>query len=500
MNRLSSSVLSTARAAIALGFALGAAAYAPDASAQFSYRPAGELTSGSGRGRVDNTVYAPGIRYPIQNAPSYLNSQVWGVGGGSGPAGSQCDARNYSFPWRDNYCESRSWDMPMCPSGTGHQGQDIRAANCMNNVHNCVAVTDGTITNIGSYSVYLTAADGTRYDYLHMGSVSVSMGQRVTRGQVLGRVSNAFGGTPTTVHLHFNIRKTVSGFGSVYAPTYMSLVRAYEALTGSMPPPPPPPAGPRFGAMFVMQSFPFASTTLNLPASSEQRGYFEFRNIGTDTWRPGEVFMATSQPRDRVSSARGSDWTSAARPATVDRVVAPGATGRFTFSLRAPSTVGVETSEYFGLVREGVAWFSDTGQGGPADNVLQVRVRAVSAAVMDSGVPLPPDSGVGVRDTGVGVPDTGVEEDVVTPEFDVFEPVDDVGSIEDSGVGPAEDSGRRPGPTPPGGGGVTMGGCGCVVPARSPRDSRGGAMIALAAVGLVAVGRRRASRESLRSR
>ena len=33
--------------------------------------------------------------------------------------------------------------------------------------------------NVGSYSVYLTASDGTRYDYLHMRPVLVSSGERV---------------------------------------------------------------------------------------------------------------------------------------------------------------------------------------------------------------------------------------------------------------------------------------------------------------------------------
>jgi len=57
------------------------------AYAAFSYRPAGELVSGSGTGRKDATVYAPGIRFPIEKAPAYPNSQVWGVGGSAGPAG-----------------------------------------------------------------------------------------------------------------------------------------------------------------------------------------------------------------------------------------------------------------------------------------------------------------------------------------------------------------------------------------------------------------------------
>lgn len=221
----------------AVALAASVALCASPALAQFTYRPAGELVSGSGRGRPDMTSYAPGMRFPTESAPAYANSQVWGVGGNYGPSGSQCDARNRSYPWRDNYCESRSWDMPMCPSGTGHQGQDIRAANCQDNVHWVVAAATGRITNVGSYSVYLMADDGTRYDYLHMRSVQVAAGARVVRGDRLGRVSNNFGGTATTIHLHFNINRAVSGFGTVYAPTYGALIESYQRLLSVTDPP-----------------------------------------------------------------------------------------------------------------------------------------------------------------------------------------------------------------------------------------------------------------------
>lgn len=474
--------------AMALLAVLSVASASREASAQFAYRPAGELVSGSGRGRVDSVVYAPGIRFPIETGPAFANSQVWGVGGSSGPSGSQCDTRNFSYPWHDNYCETRTWDMPMCPAGVGHQGQDIRASDCRAGVHNAVAVTDGTITNIGTYSVYLTAADGTRFDYLHMSNVAVTVGQNVRRGQVIGRVSNQFGGTPTTVHLHFNIRKNVSGFGSVYAPTYMSLIQAYQTLIGGggmM-------TGPRFSAQFVMQSFPLASTTLNLAATTEQRGYFEFRNTGTETWRPGEVYMGTTQPRDRVSPAQGSDWARSGRPATIDRVVAPGATGRFNFSLRAPATVGQEYSEYFGIVREGVAWFSDPGQGGPADNVLQVRVRATSPAPADAGVIV--DSGV-IADTGV-IEDTGVEEsdgalvedDVIAWDLDASDPGEEM--FDDAGMPIGRDA-RPGGSGNPGINGGPTGGCGCVVAAAPSRSERSFAGWIAVAAGLGAVGMRR---------
>lgn len=219
--------------------AAGVAALPGVASAQeFSFNPPGTLTSGSGSGRFDEHVYAPNMRYPVEETPSFANSQVWGHGGGSGPGGGQCDIENFSYPWWDNYCETRSWDMPLCPSGTGHQGQDIRAKSCDKNVHWVVASEAGTVTNVGSYSVYITAADGTRYDYLHMGSVQVGVGDDVTKGQHIGKVSNEFGGTPTTVHLHFNLRQNVSGVGTVYVPPYMSLVTSYQALVGPVGEPP----------------------------------------------------------------------------------------------------------------------------------------------------------------------------------------------------------------------------------------------------------------------
>lgn len=215
------------------------------AAAQFTYEPPGELTSGSGRGREDTNIYVPGIRFPIESAPAFANSQVWGNGGGQGE-GSQCDEVNFSYPWRDNYCESRTHSMPLCPSGTGHQGQDLRGATCEKAKYWVVAVDDGTITQVGSFSVYLTTEDGTRFDYLHMSDVQVDEGDTVTRGQRLGKISNVFGGTPTTVHLHFNVRQNVADVGMVFVPPYTSLVDAYDRLLNPRPDAGPPvqDAGP----------------------------------------------------------------------------------------------------------------------------------------------------------------------------------------------------------------------------------------------------------------
>lgn len=209
----------------------------------FTYYPAGQLApSNSGKGRKgDNYVYAPGIRFPIEHAPAYLNSQVYGVGGLHGPKGSLCDQRNYVYPWRDNYCEKRSkYNMPLCALGKGHQGVDIRPATCEKKKHFAVAVEKGIITYIGSYTVKLRGDSGRTYRYLHLDSRSlrVRKGQKVQRGQRIGLVSNNMGGTPTSIHLHFDMKQTIkvgNRSKTVYVPPYTSLVEAYKRLIDGNP-------------------------------------------------------------------------------------------------------------------------------------------------------------------------------------------------------------------------------------------------------------------------
>ncbi|MCS6798395.1 MAG: peptidoglycan DD-metalloendopeptidase family protein, partial [Myxococcota bacterium] len=313
------------------------------------------------------------------------------------------------------YCERRSWTMPLCPTGMGHQGQDIRPSTCRAGVHPAVAVTDGTITHIGSYAVYLTAADGTRFDYLHMSGVRVEVGDRVRRGDVLGMVDDEFGGTPTTVHLHFNIRQTVAGVGNVYVPPYMSLVRAYEALLGGGGTvDPPPPTMPRLAAEYVHQSFPLASEPFVLPPGALRSGYLEMRNRGTETWRPGVTFLDTTEPRETPSPLAGPDWLSPSRAATVDREVPTGATGRFAFTIRAPDAPG-DHPQYFGLRHDGVGWFGD--DGGPPDRWIQIRVT------VDPAAPRPPEEDGGsppVSDAGTSSPgsDAGGAADAAERDAD----------------------------------------------------------------------------------
>lgn len=206
-----------------------------DAGDAFVWMPAGDLVSGSGTGQSTQSNYTPGMRFPMEAAQAYANSQVYGAGGYLGPAGGQCDGQNYSYAWHDNFCETRGYGTPMCPSGTGHQGQDIRPATCQAEIHWAVAADSGTITSVGTYSVRMTSDDGVRYSYLHldMDDLLIEVGDVVTSGQRLGYVSNDFGGTPTTIHLHFEIKMSVdtgAGIQNTHVPPYLALVDSYQGL------------------------------------------------------------------------------------------------------------------------------------------------------------------------------------------------------------------------------------------------------------------------------
>lgn len=203
--------------------------------------PSGTLPPGSGTGATDLTLWAAGMRFPMEAGPAYANSQVYGYGGYLAPGpGGQCDARNYAYPWRDNFCETRSWTNGMCPAGRGHQGQDIRPATCTKKVHWIVAAESGRITSIGSYTVTLLGDSGRIYRYLHMDMPGVhalfpTMDSRdVERGQRIGQVSADFGGSATTIHLHFEIKAPVSIGGAAasvnFVPVYPSLVDSYGRL------------------------------------------------------------------------------------------------------------------------------------------------------------------------------------------------------------------------------------------------------------------------------
>jgi lysozyme len=258
-----------------------------------------------------------------------------------------------------------------------------------------------------------------------------------------------------------------------------------------------------YAAEYVSQSFPLASMGMTMMGSARVAAYIELRNTGTKTW-DSNTRLATSNPRDRASMFASADWIDPTRLASVQGTVAPGETYRFQFTLQAPAAPGVY-SEYFNVIQEGVAWFSDPAQGGPPDNQLQNRIT-----VMGSGA----DAGVGrdaSSDTGPVRPDTGGGNPVDAPGSVDGTVTADGGGTTDTGTPPsdgaipptadaASSDGRAPTrdgnggdaaePPPPG----DDEGCGCRLATRG--DDRGGHVLWLVGIAGLWSGRRMRNRRA----
>jgi hypothetical protein len=249
----------------------------PKVKSDFSYYSPGFLIPGSGwhkmPGRVDYHVYAR-MRFPIANPPGYVKSQSFmpwgdcyrtGLSGRLGRKGSKYSCKvngiplvfdesaavNFTYPWRDNFCEQRDFLVGQCPGGYGHQGEDIRpgsctlfnegADRCLPYQHAVAAVRDGLVWripgNLAAYIVINTKNSFVRFRYLHMnpkfmdrdGLVS---GRVVSEGEIIGKVAT-WGSheNGTSYHIHFNIQ-VFTKVGWVWVNPYMTLVLAYERQIG----------------------------------------------------------------------------------------------------------------------------------------------------------------------------------------------------------------------------------------------------------------------------
>jgi hypothetical protein len=260
-------------------------------SEDFTFYSPGDLIENSGwhkmPGRVDYHVYAR-MRFPIADAPAYVKSQSFmpwgdcyhtGIVGHIGKKGAHYHCRlndkplvfdesapeNFTYPWRDNFCELRDFLVGQCPGGYGHQGEDIRPANCVlfnaegdrcePYQHTVAAVRDGTLRrmpgNIGVYIVVNDRNDHVRFRYLHMNPKFMDAdgllnGRQVSQGEIIGKVAT-WGDfeSGTSYHIHFNIQ-VFTNIGWVWVSPYMTLVTAYERLIGArgrelMPGEPAPP-------------------------------------------------------------------------------------------------------------------------------------------------------------------------------------------------------------------------------------------------------------------
>ena len=249
----------------------------PAAKSDFTYYSPGDLIEKTGwhkmPGRADYHVYAR-MRFPIAFAPAYVKSQSFmpwgdcyrtGMVGRMGRKGAPYSCKvnglplvfdesapvNFTYPWRDNFCEQRDFLVGQCPGGYGHQGEDIRPAQCvLNNAEadRCLpyqdlvaAVHDGVIRrmpgNLGAYIVVNSENEHVRFRYLHMNPKFMDAdgllnGRQVSEGEIIGKVAT-WGDfkSGTSYHLHFNIQ-VFTTVGWVWVNPYMTLVAAYERLLG----------------------------------------------------------------------------------------------------------------------------------------------------------------------------------------------------------------------------------------------------------------------------
>jgi hypothetical protein len=223
----------------------------PATSDDFTYRPPGDIIPNSGSrgqgGHPDFNAYSQ-IRFPLQQAPAFVNSQSFR---NRRPGSRSLDAlagRNDAYPWRDSFCEARSFGVGQCASGFGHQGQDIRAVcsprsegveRCDPKQQAVVAVREGVLIRAPKQQAATlqinTRNEHMRFRYMHMSPTAMDIdgvlnGRRVEEGEKIGVVSNYLDGpNGTTRHLHFDVQ-VFTRDGWLWVNPYVTLISAYERL------------------------------------------------------------------------------------------------------------------------------------------------------------------------------------------------------------------------------------------------------------------------------
>lgn len=216
-------------------------------SPDFTYRPVGDIIAGSGlhgrTGRIDFNVYSQ-IQFPLE-APAFIHSQSFG----KRPSSDKSDAPTSTYPWRDSFCEARSFNVGQCIGGFGHQGEDIRpgacppqdaAANaCDPRQQPVFAVRDAlVIRSPQQQGVTLQVNTGTehiRFRYMHMNPSAMDAddllnGRQVAEGERIGVVSNYLDHpNGTSRHLHFDIQ-VFTRDGWIWVNPYATLISAYERM------------------------------------------------------------------------------------------------------------------------------------------------------------------------------------------------------------------------------------------------------------------------------
>ena len=257
---------------------------------------------------------------------------------------------------------------------------------------------------------------------------------------------------------------SVSGIsGAVDLDEYNGTVAQLQSFAGGGSTSPDGGTVGYYAAQYVSQSWPLASTVMMMTTCQITPATITLKNVGTATW-DSNTRLATTQPRDRKSVFGDSTWVLDNRAAQVTGTVAPGATYDFKFDFHAPPTAGSYT-EYFGLVQDGVTWFSDPGQGGPPDDDIEANIQVTAGSTnctVDPGVP----------DGGGAKADAGSTGDGGKQGEDASVPIEGGSTLPDAGAQDSSSGGWGSAP-------ANRGGCSCY-----SAGARGSADVGACALGL----------------
>lgn len=246
---------------------------------------------------------------------------------------------------------------------------------------------------------------------------------------------------------------------------------------GGGPPANGPCGEPDYRAEYVEQSFPLASAPpVVLNVGECINAWIDLRNTGTATWN-GETRLSPT-PRDQASPLHdAAGWLSPTRIAAPETETPPGDIGHFAF--RLCGTAAGDYYQTFGLVQEGVTWFSDAPLGGgPPDEQLEVHVMVIDPPPPP---PAPPDPSSG-SDGGDEGGEAGSGEG---GSGEGGEPDPTSGGVGDEGGGSSGGSSAGPDSGGESAGAAEDAGCGC-------RSEGGGpGLPGLLALGWLAARRRR---------
>ena len=232
--------------------AAGISSRPAERSSDFTYRPSGDIIARSGLrrqgGHADLIAYSQ-IRFPLQKPIAFVHSQEFGSRRSSDHPPDELAGGTTSYPWRDNFCESRSFNVGQCPGGFGHQGEDIRPAPCPPNIEGAercdrrqqavVAVRDGVVIRAPKQQAVTlqinTSTEHIRFRYMHMNPAALDAdgvlnGRSVGEGERIGVASNYLDHpNGTSLHLHFDVQ-VFTRDGWIWVSPYVTLISAYERL------------------------------------------------------------------------------------------------------------------------------------------------------------------------------------------------------------------------------------------------------------------------------